>query len=100
MLLHKALVQCYKHCTFLLLVYSEIRECLKLDPDQAECYAHYKKVKKLVKQIDSVQTFISEERWEDCTAKAEAMMVTEPEMYTYLHRAREYLCKCHAKVGT
>ena len=79
--------------------FSEIRECLKLDPDHAQCYSHYKKVKKLVKQIDSVQNFISGEQWNDCVSKAEAMMVTEPDMVIYLHRSREYLCKCHAKVS-
>ena len=83
---------------YVCLCFSEIRECLKLDPDHQQCYSHYKKVKKLVKQIDSVQTFMNEERWADCISKAEAMMQTEPEVHTYLLRSREYLCKCHAKV--
>ena len=44
------------------LAYSEIRECLKLDQDDKECFAHYKQVKKLSKQMDSAEELISEQR--------------------------------------
>ena len=36
--------------------FSEIRECLKLDPDHAQCYAHYKSVKKLFKTLEAGKT--------------------------------------------
>ena len=76
----------------------EIRECLKLDPDHKECFGHYKKVKKLVKQMDAVREFTNEQEWDDCIQKAEAMLKTEPDVFKYQHRAREHLCKCHSKV--
>ena len=41
----------------------EVRECLKLDPDHKQCFAHYKKVKKLNKQILSAETLIQDERY-------------------------------------
>lgn len=46
----------------LLLLPSEVRECLKLDPDHKQCFSHYKQVKKLNKQIQSAEEFITEER--------------------------------------
>lgn len=44
------------------LMISEIRECLKLDQDDKECFGHYKQVKKLSKQLDSAEELISEQR--------------------------------------
>lgn len=41
---------------------SEVRECLKLDPDHKQCYNHYKRVKKLNKQIQSAEELIQEQR--------------------------------------
>lgn len=43
--------------------FSHIRECLKLDQDDKECFSHYKQVKKLSKQLDSAEELIQEERW-------------------------------------
>lgn len=41
---------------------SHIRECLKLDQDDKECFGHYKQVKKLSKQLDSAEELIHMER--------------------------------------
>lgn len=41
---------------------SNIRECLKLDQDDKECFSHYKQVKKLSKQLDSAEELIQSER--------------------------------------
>lgn len=41
---------------------SHIRECLKLDQDDKECFSHYKQVKKLSKQLDSAEELIDMER--------------------------------------
>lgn len=43
-------------------VYSEVRECLKLDPDHKQCFSHYKQVKKLNKQILSAEELIQHQR--------------------------------------
>ncbi len=83
---------------FKLVIYREIRECLKLDPDHKDCYPHYKKVKKLVKQMDSVTSFIGDSKWDDCITKSQAMLKTEPKQYAYTHRAHGHMCHCHAKV--
>ncbi|XP_067668798.1 dnaJ homolog subfamily C member 3-like [Haliotis asinina] len=78
---------------------TQIRECLKLDPDHKECFSHYKKVKKLVKQIESAQTYSNEEKFDDCIDKAKAMLKTEPNVHPYVLRAHSHLCHCHSKAG-
>ena len=77
----------------------EVRECLKLDPDHKDCYPHYKKVKKLVKQMDSISNFIGESKWDDCVNKADAMLKTETVQFVYTHRANGHKCHCHSKVN-
>uniref|UniRef100_A0A3Q4G3S4 DnaJ (Hsp40) homolog, subfamily C, member 3b n=1 Tax=Neolamprologus brichardi TaxID=32507 RepID=A0A3Q4G3S4_NEOBR len=42
---------------------NNVRECLKLDQDDKECFSHYKQVKKLSKQLDSAEELIEEGRW-------------------------------------
>lgn len=43
----------YSNDTFLCL-FSQIRECLKLNPDHKECFPFYKRVKKLHKMKESL----------------------------------------------
>ncbi|XP_074657591.1 dnaJ homolog subfamily C member 3-like [Tubulanus polymorphus] len=78
---------------------TEIRECLKLDPDHPQCFPHYKKVKKLVKQMKSTQENINSQSWADCVNKAKQMMKTENKIDFYLQKAKSHICHCHAKAG-
>ena len=78
--------------------HSEVRECLKLDPDHKDCFPHYKKVKKLNKQMSMAQSFINDEKWDECVEKADQMLVTEPRIFSYVLRARGHRCHCYAKV--
>lgn len=54
----------------LILCYSEIRECLKLDPDHKECFQLYKKVKKVNKLNGDAQEDINNKEYEGCIASA------------------------------
>lgn len=47
---------------FGLFLCSHIRECLKLDQDDKDCFSHYKQVKKLSKQLDAAEELIQMER--------------------------------------
>lgn len=49
------LMRCLSFC-------SEVRECLKLDPDHKQCFSHYKQVKKLNRQIMSAEELIQQQR--------------------------------------
>lgn len=73
---------CLQH--FISVTFREIRECLKLDPDHKECFPFYKKVKKLVKQMDSALQNKANSNWEDCITKAKAMLKTEPSVWNYV----------------
>ncbi|CAL8322068.1 unnamed protein product [Merluccius merluccius] len=76
---------------------TEVRECLKLDPDHKQCYAHYKQVKKLNKQIQSAEALIQEERYEDAVTKYEAVMQTEPNVPQFSHHAKMRICHALAQ---
>lgn len=43
-------------------LFSEVRECLKLDPDHKDCYKHYKSVKKLFKAGEAGKKLMAESR--------------------------------------
>ncbi|CAL8268138.1 unnamed protein product [Lota lota] len=76
---------------------AEVRECLKLDPDHKQCYTHYKKVKKLNKQILSAETLIQDQRYEEAVSKYEAVMETEPNVLSFSHNAKERICHALAQ---
>lgn len=77
---------------------SQIRECLKLDPDDKQCQPHYKKVKKLVKQINAAQEAKVNGQYDECLNKAKQFMKTEPSEEFYQLKGEGYLCHCNAKV--
>lgn len=76
---------------------SEIRECLKLDPDHKECFEHYKLVKKLAKQIEATEKAINQEKWSDCVSNANKMLKTESKVNDFVLRAKNFLCHCNSK---
>ncbi|XP_075433756.1 dnaJ homolog subfamily C member 3-like [Ascaphus truei] len=73
---------------------SHVRECLKLDQDDKECFSHYKQVKKLSRQLESAEEFVQEKRYEAAIEKYEAAMKTEPGVQIYSKRAKERICHC------
>ncbi|ESO83868.1 hypothetical protein LOTGIDRAFT_151060 [Lottia gigantea] len=77
----------------------QIRECLKLDPDNKQCFPHYKKVKKLVKLMTSAQESINNEEYDKCVKKAEEMLKVESLVHHYVSRAGQHKCKCYSKGG-
>lgn len=78
---------------------SQVKECLKLDPDHKECFPFYKKVKKLVKQLQAAQDSSNSENWDDCVNKARKILETESKVYNFLHTAKSHICHCQAKGG-
>uniref|UniRef100_A0A673MXH1 DnaJ homolog subfamily C member 3-like n=1 Tax=Sinocyclocheilus rhinocerous TaxID=307959 RepID=A0A673MXH1_9TELE len=77
---------------------SQVRECLKLDQDDKECFVHYKQVKKLSKQLDSAEELILEQRYQEATEKYESVMRTEPNVAFYTNKAKERICFCLVKM--
>ena len=77
----------------------EIRECLKLDADHKSCHDHYKKVKKLVQQMQAADNAINEQKWDECISRVEKMLKIENELETFLDKASSHLCHCHSQVN-
>ncbi|RVE60462.1 hypothetical protein OJAV_G00181310 [Oryzias javanicus] len=78
---------------------NHVRECLKLDQDDKDCFSLYKQVKKLSKQLDSAEELILEERYQDAIDKYESVMKTEPNVPLYTNLAKERICFCLVKLN-
>ncbi len=77
---------------------SEVRECLRLDPEHKECYPFYKKVKKVAKFVVEARTARNEERFEDCVDAARKMLKNEPEVDSVRFHGHGHLCHCQLKL--
>ncbi|KAK7863089.1 hypothetical protein R5R35_011010 [Gryllus longicercus] len=73
----------------------EVRECLKLDPEHKDCFPHYKKVKKVDKQMHDVQNAINNKDWSACVDSASKILKTEPSVPMVRFHAKEKLCHCY-----
>ncbi|XP_040202853.1 dnaJ homolog subfamily C member 3-like isoform X2 [Rana temporaria] len=76
---------------------SQVRECLKLDQDDKDCFSHYKQVKKLSRQLESAEELIRDHRYESAIEKFEAAIKTEPNVEIYRKEAKERICHCLSK---
>ncbi|CAF1158159.1 unnamed protein product [Adineta steineri] len=78
---------------------TNIRECLKLDPDHKACHSHYIKVKKLAKQLETIRDATSQSRWNDCLEKANQVLKlsSDPASHTFVYRAHSSLCTCMSR---
>lgn len=54
---------CISSSSISVCLFSQVRECLRLNPDHKQCFPHYKKVKKLAKQIDEMNAAAQNERF-------------------------------------
>ncbi|KAF7231600.1 dnaJ homolog subfamily C member 3b [Nothobranchius furzeri] len=78
---------------------NHVRECLKLDQDDKDCFSHYKQVKKLSKQLDSAEEHIQQERYREAIDKYKSVMTTDPNVLFYTNLAKERICHCLVKLG-
>ncbi|XP_003390240.1 PREDICTED: dnaJ homolog subfamily C member 3-like [Amphimedon queenslandica] len=78
----------------------EIRECLKLDQDHKDCYPLYKKLKKLVKQLEAARKMMEEERFEEAIDKLKNALKTESESVAILIKIKTRLCTSHTKISS
>ncbi|MEQ2262060.1 hypothetical protein XENORESO_002786 [Xenotaenia resolanae] len=77
---------------------NHIRECLKLDQDDKDCFIHYKQVKKLSKLLDSAEESIQQGSHQEAIEKFESAMTTEPNIQFYTNLAKERICFCLVKL--
>jgi DnaJ family protein C protein 3 len=79
--------------------FRNIRECLKLDADHKECHAHYTKVKKLAKQLETMRDAISQSKWNECLEKANQILKlsSDPSSHAFVYRAHSSICTCMSR---
>lgn len=73
---------------------SEIRECLKLDPDHKECFTFYKKVKKVAKVVGNLQEYTNNKEWEECVTSANKILKEEKDEPKVRFIGFDKLCQC------
>lgn len=53
------------------MIFREVRDCLKLDPEHKDCFPHYKKVKKIDKFWNDIQDAINSQNYDTCVDSAQ-----------------------------
>ena len=76
---------------------SNIRECLRLDPDHKKCSTFYKSLRKLTKLIESTRKAHDEQRYDECTAQADQLMQHDRKSAFFRNKGLSYMCSCHSK---
>lgn len=75
----------------------EIRECLKLDPENKICFPFYKKVKKVEKALTDAQEFLENKEHDECIRSIEKVLKHESDVPMIIFSAKQLLCTCHVK---
>jgi len=78
---------------------TQIRECLKLNPDHKQCFPHYKKLKKLVKVQQDLRKSIADNQWESCITLAADLLKIESKAHGIAQQADSAYCKCYGPSG-
>ncbi|CAP30241.1 Protein CBR-DNJ-7 [Caenorhabditis briggsae] len=55
-----------------------IRECLKLNPDHKNCYPFYKKLRKVVKSLESMKKKVEKSDWMACLEEGQKTLKFDP----------------------
>lgn len=76
----------------------EIRSCLRLDPDDKGCRAHYAKVRVLAKAIEDAQNNAQSEKWSKCLPQARRILELEGGNPEYVLQGKVLICRCGARV--
>lgn len=77
---------------------TQIRECVKLDNDDKQCFDFYKVLKKFNKVMDKIEENLSQNRHAEAlqnAEKARKVGVTEP---VYVRRLAVVDCQCNAEL--
>jgi len=77
----------------------QVRECLKLDPEHKECFPHYKKVKKVAKLVQELQSNSNENNYEGCVTFGKKVLKADPTVPELMFVAEDKLCHCLLQQG-
>jgi DnaJ family protein C protein 3 len=79
------------------LALNDVRECLKLDPDQKKCSTFYKSLRKLTKFLDNMKKAHDEQRYDECIAASQQVFNHDKDSAVFRHRAQSMQCSCYSK---
>lgn len=79
--------------------FSNIRECLKLNPDHKECFPYYKRVKKLAKLRENLYKIVEDKKWTECIKKGVEILKFENNIENVQLDVLALTCKCNLKVS-
>ncbi|RXG72663.1 DnaJ-like protein subfamily C member 3 [Armadillidium vulgare] len=79
---------------------SEVRECLKLDPDHKECFSLYKRVKKIAKFTKDAQEYSNNKEYTECVSSAKKILKEEPNEKKIRFIGFDKLCQCEGEGGS
>ncbi len=78
--------------------HSELKLCLKLDPDHKDCQPYHKKVRRIVNARSRIQEHLSKKDYSSCVEQADVILRTETDLIIYKQQASEHKCHCSVKV--
>lgn len=76
---------------------TEIRECLKLDPEHKDCFPFYKKIKKVEKFLSEADAYSEQKDYVACAESAQKVLKYEDEIEMIVFNAKQLLCSCYTK---
>lgn len=79
-------------------LFSQIRECLKLNPDHKDCFPFYKRVKKLVKMRENLVEAAKNSDWMGCLEKGQQILKFEKSVNSIQLDVYRETCKCNREV--
>ncbi|KAF4522395.1 hypothetical protein B566_EDAN012978 [Ephemera danica] len=77
----------------------EVRECLRLDADHKQCFAHYKLVKKVAKAIEEASAAVESQNYATCVSEANKVLKFEDKVPLIRFEAYDRLCRCQRHTG-
>merc|ERR1712223_2019107 len=78
---------------------TQVRECLRLDPEHKDCYPFYKKVKKVAKFLTAAQEAHNSQDWQECIDASNKVLKNEPKIDNIRFHGYDKLCHCHLQQG-
>ncbi len=76
---------------------SDIRECLRLDPDHKKCSDYYKMLRKLNKLIERMRKSHDEQNYKECVSTAETIKTLDVNSLQFYLQSQAFICKCLTK---
>lgn len=76
---------------------SNVRECLRLDPDHKKCSDYYKMLRKLTKLLERMKKSHDDRDYNDCIVAAKLVIDNDKNSQVFIQKSQSYICSCNSK---